>query len=241
MLLRPTRAALEDLGLSTSVARLGLEELKQLHPVLRAFVERRSQTPRGQETTRLPSTRAVAYNLHSGTARGLTWHEKEDDLDVVWLLGVAWHVGDGNSDAYDVLKTRDANGTLFPTSLDYASLEPDPVEFVTEASRQLPEMLARSRLAPDHEIEDKVCGVLQVSVLTREVNMGGVTLKETWVAVRLPPNAGLLLPPDLVSFVLAALFPTCEPTDLRWEATFPGRTDGDPTEVVYSFMPFPSN
>ncbi|MHB8449299.1 MAG: hypothetical protein ACYDAQ_02355 [Mycobacteriales bacterium] len=208
--------------------------------MIKAFVTRRGQSPTGQETTRLPVTRAVVYNLHSGTARGLTWHEQADDLDVVWLLGVAWHEGDDSSDAYRVLKDRDANGLLLPTEDDYADLEPEPVQFITEAARQLPDMLARSRVMVDSEISERVAGVLEVAVMTRQVPIDGVQLTETWVAIRLPPTPGVVMPTDLVTFVLGALFPTLAPEDLRYEQAFPGHDPRNGNELVYSYLPFPT-
>jgi hypothetical protein len=54
------------------------------------------------------------YNLHHRRWRALTWHEEEDDLDVVWLLGVGWHEAGSKDDAYAVLKRRDQQGLLFP-------------------------------------------------------------------------------------------------------------------------------
>src|SRR4051812_21774559 len=102
MRLRVTRRALQDLGLSADYAGIPAEELVERHAVIGSFVTKRRQSPIGQEVTYLPVTKATTYNLHRGTARGLTWHD--EDLDVVWLLGVAWHSTGDDSDAYDELK-----------------------------------------------------------------------------------------------------------------------------------------
>src|SRR5215210_9012419 len=105
MRLRLTRRAMRDLGLnSNELAGTPAEELTDQHEVIAAFVAKRGQSPTGQEVTYLPVTKATTFNLHRGTARGLTWHH--EDLDVVWLLGVAWHKTGNDSDAYDELKAR---------------------------------------------------------------------------------------------------------------------------------------
>ncbi len=82
--------------------------LPRRHIFVTAFVERRSQSPRGQELTNLPVTAASVYNLHHGRWRGLTWHD--EDSDVVWLLGVGWHESGSRGDAYTTLKARRRGG-----------------------------------------------------------------------------------------------------------------------------------
>jgi hypothetical protein len=237
-LLRVTRAALSDLGVDPSHAGRPAEELIAYHPVIKAFVERRSQSPEGQETTTLPVTRAVVYNLHSGTARGLTWHEEADDLDVVWLLGVAWHKGDSFSDAYRELKARDDRGALFPDDDDYADLEPNPVEFVELAAREMPELVARAHLVPEEIHGALIAGVLDVVVMVRPCSVGDTVLTETWIGVRLPPAPGVVMPSDFVAFVLAAAFPDHEVDDLRFESQgIPGQPV-DSAQLVYSYVPF---
>lgn len=107
------------------------------HDVVRAFVDQRSQDPKGQEWTKLPVTSAPAYNLHHGRYRGLTWHD--EDNDVVWLLGVGWHESGSRDDAYMVLKRRDEAGDLMPTEQDYLDLEMTLEEarsFVVQVSEQ---------------------------------------------------------------------------------------------------------
>jgi hypothetical protein len=113
--LRCTWRALEDLGLDPALGRKSAEALVGEHDVIRAFVTHGSQSPEGQEATCLPATRVPVYNLHHGRWRALTWHEAEDDLDVVWFLGAGWHEAGRKADAYAVLKRRDHQGLLLPT------------------------------------------------------------------------------------------------------------------------------
>ena len=105
MQLRLTRRALEDLHLSIEqYAGRPATDYREVHVFVTAFVERRSQSARGQELTNLPVTAASVYNLHHGRWRALTWHD--EDSDVVWLLGVGWHESGSRGDAYTTLKAR---------------------------------------------------------------------------------------------------------------------------------------
>ena len=113
MELRLTRQALVDLGLDyRALAGRRAEELIDRHPVIAAFVERRSQKPEGQETIQLPLSKAIVYSFHAGRWRALTWWEPE--LGVVWLLGAGYHRSGERSDAYAVLKRRDEADEAVP-------------------------------------------------------------------------------------------------------------------------------
>jgi hypothetical protein len=57
---------------------------RERHPLLEAFYARRAQSPTGQETIEGLQANIVAYSLHAGRWRGLTWHDEE--LAIVWLL-----------------------------------------------------------------------------------------------------------------------------------------------------------
>ena len=146
MQLRLTRRALEDLDLSIErYAGRPATDYRGAHIFVTAFVERRSQSPRGQELTNLPVTAASVYNLHYGRWRGLTWHD--EDSDVVWLLGVGWHESGSRGDAYATLKARDVAGTLMPDEQDYLDLEMTLEEagaFVVQVSQQAPALVAQA-------------------------------------------------------------------------------------------------
>ena len=100
MELRLTRRALADLSLGDELAGRAAQDLVDLHPVISAFVERRSQDPKGQEAIQLPASRAIVYSLHAGRWRALTWWEEE--LGIVWLLGAGYHRSRERGDAYAV-------------------------------------------------------------------------------------------------------------------------------------------
>lgn len=71
------RCLRDDLGIASgSPARA--EEHVGVHQIVRAFVERRGQSPIGQETFRCGTevTGRPLYTLHSGDDRGATWHQE---------------------------------------------------------------------------------------------------------------------------------------------------------------------
>lgn len=239
MLLRVTRAALRDLRVDpTNWSGKPAKDVAHLHPILQAFVDRRSQSPTAQEATFIRGFPPL-YNLHSGKARGLTWHEKSEDLNVVWLLGVAWHVTGNSSDAYDELIARCSKGDLFPSEDDYLDLEPDPAEFVVEAAKQLPVLLSMSRMNAEREVSATIADVLVVTVLTRRISVADTELDETWVSVRMPPEPGnIVLPNDLITVVLAMLFPNATADEIQFMTSFPDR-DVSSNEIIYSHCAFP--
>lgn len=175
MQFRLTRRALEDLGLPIEgYAGRPATDYQDTHDIVRVFVERRKQDPKGQEWTNLPVTAAPACNLHYGRHRGLTWHD--EDSDVVWLLGVGWHESDSADDAYAVLKARDESGTLMPSEQDYLDLEMSlehAKSFVAEVSQQAPALVAQARQSPGEEVRGVIAGRLGVGVLVEVVVLAG--------------------------------------------------------------------
>jgi hypothetical protein len=238
--LRLTRHALEDLGLQADVlARTCAREYEDAHPFVRGFVDRRSQNPQGQETTALPVTNAVVYNLHFGRLRGLTWYDEESD--VVWLLGVGWHESKSREDAYNMLKRRDENGELMPTEQDYLDLEMSWEEarsFAATVAEEAPALAAQARGAGGTEVRGLIAGRLEVGVVVIVVadDQDQERLEEIWVAFSLPPQSGPCeLPPqsEWLTVVLAAMVPVpITAADLRFGGDFPRDGGSRPHEVV---------
>ena len=246
MQFRLTRHALEDLGLSIDAyAGRPATDFQDAHNVVRVFVERRSQEPKGQEWTNLPVTSAPAYNLHHGRYRGLTWHD--EDSDVVWLLGVGWHEADSRDDAYEVLKARDQAGTLMPSELDYLDLEMSFAEtqrFVTQVSQQAPALVDEARHTPGQEVRGLIAGRLGVGVLVEVVAIAGddESLEEIWVGFEMPPVAGaceLPAQPEWILAVLAAMVPVqISFSDLDFSGAFPRAGGSRPNEIVVCWRSF---
>lgn len=212
MQLKLTRQALADLGLSVEeYCGRWADEFQNLHPVVAAFVERRQQNPEGIETTQLPVTRAVVYNLHNDRWRGLTWHDRESD--VVWLLGVGWHEQGSRTDAYEVLKRRDVLGELMPTEDDYRDLEM-PLEelesFVTHVWEEVPELLLKAQNNPGLDAWDLIAGRLEVGIYWDKIAVDDQHLNEVWIAFKLPPRDGPChLPPqaEWLTVILGVIVP----------------------------------
>jgi hypothetical protein len=229
--LRLTRRALADLGLDDqALAGRRAEELIDRHPVIAAFVERRSQKPEGQEAIQLPVSRAIVYSLHAGRWRALTW--SEPDLELVWLLGAGYHRTGERSDAYAALKRRDEADELFPTEQDYLDLEPDPADFVTAVAREAPDLMTKAREAPGVEAQGDLAGFLGVSVLVLAVEGAADHLEEIWVGFSMPPKGPIPPHPAWLLAAIAALFPGAAPEAIQYGGDFPRPGGSHRGEVV---------
>jgi hypothetical protein len=243
---RLTRRALEDLGLPIEdYATRRATEYADAHDVVRVFVERREQSPIGQEWTNLPVTAALAYNLHFGRYRALTWHD--EGSEVVWLLGVGWHESGSIDDAYAVLKARDQAGTLLPDEQDYLDLEmslEDARSFVVQVSQEAPALVGQARQTPGKEVRGVIAGRLGVGVLMEVVVIPGEdeSLEEIWVGFALPPLEGATeLPPqpEWIMTVLAAMVPVhLSPEALDFGGSFPRPGGSKPHEIVVCWRSF---
>jgi hypothetical protein len=95
----------------------------------RFFDQREGDEHGGEKGERVVQiTSRPCFKLSSGRMRGATWFDRtRPPQGIVWLLGAEMHDDrhKGKSDAYDLLAALDANGTLFPTELDYKLLELD--------------------------------------------------------------------------------------------------------------------
>jgi len=244
--LRVARRALKDLGLPVAeFCRRPATEYEDAHDVVKAFVERRGQSPVGQEATSLPVTKATVYNLHHGRYRCLTWHD--EDSDVVWLLGVGWHESGSRDDAYAILKARDEAGTLMPDEDDFLDLAMSYEEahsFVAQVSEQAPELVAQARQNPGQEVRDLIAGRLDVGVYVEIVDIAAEdeTLEEIWVGFSLPPLPGPCeLPAQLewLQTVLAAMIPEeVSLADVEFGGAFPRQGGSRPNEVVACWRSF---
>jgi hypothetical protein len=67
---------LEDLEFKDGDLELPIEELASRHPMVEAFRHQRSQLPVGQEAIQGLTSNIIAFSLHAGEDRGLTWHHE---------------------------------------------------------------------------------------------------------------------------------------------------------------------
>lgn len=196
------RALLEDFELDITFLDAPLNELAEEHELLKAFMERRSQDPEGGETTQLPCSSQVVFNLHAGRFRGLTWWDKTDD--VVWLLGGKWHESGASDDAYILLKKLDEADRLLPGEDDYAALirwrrQRDVFSFadiVEAVTNQGQEALAKALADPGTPMETSLAGVLNVTVVVEEVDDGSHIWHHYTVVFHMPPAQAGVLPAD---------------------------------------------
>ena len=246
MQFRLTRRALGDLGLSIQdYASRPASDYTDAHDVVRVFVERRRQSPVGQEWTNLPVTAARAYNLHFGRLRALTWHD--EDAGVVWLLGVGWHESGSLHDAYEVLKARDQAGNLMPDEQDYLDLEmsfEETQSFVMQVSQEAPALVEQARRTPGTEVRGVIAGRLGVGVVVEVVVIPGEdeSLEEIWVGFEMPPLQGTTeLPPQpkWIMAVLAAMVPVNVSGEaLDFSGSFPRVGGSKPNEIVICWRSF---
>jgi hypothetical protein len=240
--LRLTRQALRDLNLSIEkYSRKSASEYEGEHDMIATFVSMRSQSPIGQETTKLPVTKATVWNIHHGRFRGLTWHDVNSD--VVWLLGVGWHETGSLDDAYVELKDWDSSGHLMPTIADYRDLElteEDTLEFVTEVSVQAPKLVGEARQQLGSEVQAVLAGRIKTSVLVYDISEDEETefLEEIFVSFEMPPIEGpCVMPshPEWIHVVLAAMLPDGELSRFAYGVTFPRIGGSRSNEIVVRY------
>jgi hypothetical protein len=129
-------------------------------PILRAFVDRRSASPIGQERIQELGRiqKAPVFSLHSRDDRGGTWHDEEDDI--VWLLAV------GRSHDYDHLANLGRRRRLLPTVEDYEVFElaEESPAFVDAIVGDAASLIEAAHAHRDEPIEGLLAGRIRVRV-----------------------------------------------------------------------------
>lgn len=195
------RALREDFELDETSVEWDSEQLSDTHQLLKAFFERRSLLPIGSETTSLPVSRQVVYNLHAGRFRGLTWHDVDDD--VVWLLGCGWHESGSINDIYQHLKSADILDRLLPTADDYQHLYTmrnnsgisDLSGLVEEAQADGPKLREEAERNPGTTFSVNLGQIIQVSQVVRERIDVDLVIRRYEVRFQMPPAKPGVLPP----------------------------------------------
>jgi hypothetical protein len=175
----------EDLGI------VGVDDWRRHlddRTILRAFQERRSQRPIGQERLLdlIGVIQAPVFTLHAEQARGGTWYDEEEEI--VWLVGV------GQAHDYDHLVNLGQRGRLLPTVDDYEQFEIGTA--ASFADTLVAEARALVRLAADRKdepVEQLLAGRIPVRVcwetadpdflvvaISERIRPGDATLGKEW-------------------------------------------------------------
>jgi hypothetical protein len=221
------RCLVEDLGLSESAAEIEPAELVDENPLLRAFVERRSQSPIGQETVEGLTAKIVAYSLHSGEYRGLTWHHEK--AGVVWLLAARFHRSGDPDDAYPHFRDLGHAGRLLPTDDDIrrhlAGQEADLARVLLE---EVPAIVDQLRSNPGRILVGNVGGRINVRAVWEADDPPMLTIA---ISQRLRPGE-MQVPTSWQLAVAAAFLPNADPASLSLAWDLAGRPLS-PDEIAY--------
>jgi hypothetical protein len=186
--------------LREDLARATDEPFQQLagHEIVKAFINRRSESPTNTRQVAPLSSGATVYRLGYGHRhRGATWYD--EDHGVVWLLAYAQHEFDDEGDAFPYFKSLDAEARLLPTAADYEALFRDrDRRFAAVIGAEAADLLGTARKRPGHEHRAVIGGGLGVGIAIEVVE----TLEEAYLAVKL---AGLTQ--ENLPILLAAFFP----------------------------------
>jgi hypothetical protein len=202
-ILRVTRRCLlEDLEVDEGDLEAPLHELAQRSQIIRAFIQQRSQLPTGQETIQGLTSRIIAYSLHAGQFRGITWHQEA--AGVVWLLAARFHRSGQRDDAYPYFQELDANGQLLPTRDDFTALGRKQANTLARSLlTDIPPLRRQVESQPGTVVQGVVGGRIRVRLLKEAGDRPMLTVA---ISQRLLPGE-MLLPSDWLITLAAAFFP----------------------------------
>jgi hypothetical protein len=237
-LVRVTRRCLvDDLGFSHDDAGLPLDVLADRNGVVRAFRDKRSQNPEGQETVSELQTSKVVFTIHAGEDRGATWFQRPilDDggnvvvPGIVWLLAARLHRSGQPGDAYPYIRRLDAAGALLPTRDDVRDALAEPAADLAASLRdQVPDLIRAARAAPGQILETVVAERVPIRIVYQGAAPGVLTVA---VSQRVLPS-NVPLPPRWQIRIAAAFFPETRPEDISWEYQLAG-SPLRPDEVAF--------
>jgi hypothetical protein len=228
-ILRVTRRCLlDDLGVDPDALDRTLEELAETDDVLKSFFAKRSQSPEGQETIQGLKSRIVAYSLHSGDSRGITWHHKEHD--VVWLLAARFHRSGKPDDAYPYFVELDHAARLLPTRDDLEDLVASQREtFAKALLENVPRIREPALERPGLITEGVIGGRVPVRFALEE---GDPAIRTVAISQRLLPGR-TQVPPGWQLAIAAAFLSGATSID---DLSFAGDIAGEPLradEIAY--------
>ena len=201
------RCICRDLDLPADAVAEVPARQRERHALLEAFYARRAQSPVGQETIEGLQANIVAYSLHAGRWRGLTWHDEE--LAIVWLLAGRYHRSGERDDSYPHFRGL-ARHQLLPTEEDYERVFDRESHAFAETVVSDVAAVAEKARAQSGEI---VAGRVASRIAVRAVEQGG----SLQVAVKMQLYPGEeQVPAEWLMTVLAAFFPNTPFEDLIW-------------------------
>jgi len=142
--LRITRRCLEE-DLGEDPDDCSFEALCRVHPIVRAFRSRRSDSTGDGNTVGPAAGDMTVYTLrHSHHHRGATWHDEESN--VVWLLAIGRHRSGQADDAFKHFQDLSERGCFYPEEGDLEDLLSDrSEEFIEWARISIPHLLENAR------------------------------------------------------------------------------------------------
>jgi hypothetical protein len=205
------RCLAEDLGFSVDDCERPLRDLGD-NAVISAFIERRSQSPEGQETVQELQPRLTAYSLHVGQHRGATWYDQKGAI--CWLLAVAIHREGSREDAYSYFGRLQRANKLLPTMQDVVrALERRRPSFEKILTDEIPTW-RETVLANPWQVHETVLGHrIRVRAFYANGDTGLLTIA---ISGSLVPE-GPAVPGDWYGKLLAAFLPDSEALDMAFD------------------------
>lgn len=213
------RCIRRDLDLPADAVGEAPPSQSERHPLLEAFYVRRCASPVGQETVEGLQANIIAYSLHAGRWRGLTWHD--EGLAVVWLLAARYHRSGERDDSYPHFRWL-AKDQLLPTEDDYERVfERDAQMFADTVVEDVAVIAGRTHVKPGEIVSGRVSGRIAVRAVQQNTGL------QVAVSMQLYPGDEQV-PAEWLMVVLAAFFPDDRFENLRWGRELAGaRVAGD--------------
>jgi hypothetical protein len=232
-ILRVTRRCLlEDLEFQETDLGLPMEELAARHPMVRAFVNQRSQSVSGQETIQGLTSKIVGFSLHNGDDRAITWYQEK--AGVVWLLASAFHRSGQRGDAYPYFRELDAAGRLLPTLTDFQALtESQASTLARSLITDVPRLLREARRIPGQIVRGQIGGRISVRLIQEDGERRMLTVA---ISLRVSPGETTLMP-DWLMIVAAAFFPGTPAGSLSVAFDIGGRPISPDEQAFCDFLP----
>jgi hypothetical protein len=221
------RCIRRDLDLPRHIVAEPPADQSKHHALLAAFYERRARYPIGQETIEGLQANIVAYSLHAGRWRGLTWHEQQ--FAIVWLLAGRYHRSGQRDDSYPHFRSL-TKQQLLPSEEDYKRVfDREAHHFAKTISRDVTALMSTAHGHAGSIVTARIAGRIAVRV----IDLSG----DIQVAVRMQLHPGQeQIPAEWLMTVLAAFFPHAAFTDLAWSREISGAQVAS-DEFVFSLQP----